>query len=80
MSALRWRQSGPDSRTADGRYSKEWYELRRERTNAGTWWTAWFYDGLLSDDGSEYPPQRIGYGNFVQVRAAAIRHYNTPVA
>jgi hypothetical protein len=73
MSALQWHQCGRDTRTADGS-DGAWYELRREHTNAGTWWTAWF------DDGSLYPAQRIGQGNFTQCRAACIRHYNTPGA
>ena len=72
MSALQWSRSGPDSRVADGRYSKWWYELHREHTNAGTWWTAWFYVG------SEERPQRLAQGSFTEVRHKAIAHHNHP--
>lgn len=69
MTPLKWRYVSKNVRHADGHYTSWWYELVRENTDAGTWWTAWFHD---------YPhgKQRIGYGNFIQARAACIKHHN----
>jgi len=80
MSALCWRVSGKDKRTAEGHYGRvgdgrSWYELEREHYMAttGTYWTTWFYDG------SELGPVCLATKcTFHEARRAAMVHHNDP--
>jgi len=72
MAALKWYSRGSlNSCRADGRYPGWSYELRRDRPSlgAGYVWSAWFDDG-------NGDPQKLGQGNFIQARKAAITHHS----
>jgi len=74
MSALQWRVSGKDKRTAQSR-DNWFYELEREHYMAttGTYWTAWFHDG------SELGPVCLATKcTYYEARRAASVHHNDP--
>lgn len=74
MTALKWRSAGKNSRVADGHYAGWWYELERVHPPLTLpYWVTRFYDG--TDERSQVLADHV---NFMQARAAAIKHHNLP--